>query len=270
MYQFFLYFCGTMNRFRLLYKYLVHFFSARNTRGYGVHSPFIFHFTKFILNDRSTYYSFQKIESLRGEMKMDKRIINVQDFGTGFDRQRKVSDIANKSLKSEKYGQLLFRIVNYFKSKNILELGTSLGITTLYLASSSTNTKCVSMEGCAQIARIASENFNKLNLKNIEILVGNIDDSLPQFLNDCEKLDLIFFDANHRSEAVLNYFELCLGKVDDNSIVIFDDIYWSADMEKAWKIIKNHPKVKSTIDLFQIGIVFFNQDLNKKHYKMRY
>lgn len=259
-----------MKRFRLLYKYFVHFFTALNTGGFGVHSPFVFHFTDFVLRDKSPFYSFQKIELMRIAMKTDSRVIDVLDYGTGSNGKRLVSDIAHQSLKSRKYGELLFRTVNTYKMRNILELGTSLGVTTSYLASSSAEIKCLTLEGCPQTAGIANDNFRRLGLKNIEIVVGNIDTTLPQVIGKIEKLDLIFFDANHRMDSVIQYFELCLTKIDNNSIMIFDDIYWSFGMEKAWQIIKEHPKVTTTIDLFQIGIVFFNPDLHKKHYKMRY
>ena len=89
-------------------------------------------------------------------------------------------------------------------------------------------------------------------------------------LDQTNKLDFVFIDANHKSEAILNYFNLCLSKVHSNTVIVIDDIYWSSDMEKAWKKIKNSPQVMSTIDLFELGIVFFNPDLHKKHYKMRY
>ena len=259
-----------MKRLRLLYKYLIHFFSARNTRGHGVHSPFVFHFTNFILNNNELYYVFPRIEAVRSVLLNDKRSINVCDFGTGNDRVRVVSDIARHSLKSAKYGQLLFRIVNCLKISNILELGTSLGITTAYLASPSTAIRCISLEGCPQTANIAQDNFKKLGLHNIEVVVGNIDDTLPTVLDKVADLDLIFFDANHRSEYLLKYFNQCLTKVNENTVMVIDDIYWSADMESAWRQIKECSMVTSTIDLFQLGIVFFNTDLHKKHYKMRY
>jgi predicted O-methyltransferase YrrM len=130
--------------------------------------------------------------------------------------------------------------------------------------------KCVTLEGCPQIAAVAAENFRKLNLKTIELVVGNIDVTLPGVLASMPQLDMVFIDANHRSSAVLQYFELCLPNVHKNSIVIIDDIYWSDDMELAWQTIKNHPRVASSIDLFQMGIIFFNTDVNKMHYKMRY
>jgi predicted O-methyltransferase YrrM len=259
-----------MKRFRLLYKYIIHFFSARNSRGHGVHSPFVFYFTNFVINNKVSYYIFPKIESIRFNLRRDEREIEVEDFGTGKNRIRAVSEIATHSLASPKYGQLLFRIANFLKAKNVLEFGTSLGITTSYLASSSTDIRCVSLEGCPKTAMIAQDNFKKLGLENITVTVGNIDDILPNVLTGVDDFDLIFFDANHHSESVLNYFDQCLLKVNSNSVMVFDDIYWSADMESAWEKIKGHPKVMSTIDLFQVGIVFFNPDLHKKHYKMRY
>jgi len=259
-----------MRRFLFLYKYLNHFFTARNTGGHGVHSPFIFHFTKYVLNDKNSFYNFDKIEALRSELKKDSRTIDVLDFGIKDDRKVNVSQIAKHTVKSRKYGQLFFRIANYFKSISVLELGTSIGISTSYLAMSSKNIHCVSMEGCPATAEIANQNFKRLGLKNINVVIGNIDETLSEVLNVFERLDLIFFDANHRSESLLNYFDQCLIKVNENSILLIDDIYWSGDMEFAWNKIKNHPRVMSTIDLFQIGVVFFNSDLNKKHYKMRF
>jgi len=259
-----------MNRFRILYKFLGHFFSARHTRGFGVHSPFLFQFTRFVLREKHSFYSFQDIENLRSGLKRDKRVLNIVDFGTGTDRSESISEISFHSLQSPKYGQLLFRMVHYFKSQHILELGTSLGITTAYLTSVSSDIECTSLEGSPEIANIAKENLRKLNLSNVEIVVGNINNTLKDVLNKTNGLDFIYFDANHRSEAVLSYFELCLAKTHTDTVMVFDDIYWSDDMENAWNTIKDHPRVSSTIDLFQFGIAFFNTDLHKKHYKMRY
>ncbi|NDP22786.1 MAG: class I SAM-dependent methyltransferase [Paludibacter sp.] len=259
-----------MNVFRIIYKFIRHFLTAQNTKGFGVHSPFMFQFIQNVLSERHYFYVFSEIEALRSELKRNKTIVSITDYGMGINREDSVSQIANKSLKSAKYGQLLFRIIRYFNAVNVLELGTSLGITTSYLASSSSKIKCISLEGCKQIADNAETNFKKLKLTNIELVVGNIDSTLEDVLSKTHKLDFIFIDANHNSEAVIRYFEMCLSKVHNDTIIILDDIYWSNDMEKAWKIIKDHPKVTSTVDIFQIGIVFFNPHLHKKHYKLYY
>lgn len=259
-----------MKRLLFLYKYIIHFFLARNTCGFGVHSPFVFKFTNNVLVSKGLYYVFSEIESIRFDLKHDKRKIDITDFGSGNYKIRKVSEIAKYSLKSPKYGQLLYRIANYFNSRSVLELGTSLGVTTAYLAASSTEIRCTSLEGCPQTAKIAQENLKKLGLKNVNVVLGNIDDTLSGVLSDMTGLDLVFFDANHRSEYVLHYFDQCLSKVNNNTVMVFDDIYWSSDMEMAWNKIKENPLVTSSIDLFEVGIVFFNPDLHKKHYKMRY
>jgi predicted O-methyltransferase YrrM len=230
----------------------------------------MFQFTRFVLCESNSYYIFEAIEALRSSLKKDTRVLNINDYGTGVDRNRTIADITNKSVTTQKYGQLLFRIAHYIKAKKVLELGTSLGVTTAYLASSSSQIECVSLEGCFEIAQVAQKNFEKLELKNIQIVVGDIDRTMTLVLNEFDQLDLIFIDANHRSEAVMRYFEQCLSKVHNETILVIDDIYWSADMEIAWQKLKKHPAVTSTIDLFQFGIVFFNADLHKKHYKMRY
>jgi predicted O-methyltransferase YrrM len=259
-----------MKRFRITFKFILHYLSAKNTSGFGVHSPYIFHFTKYVLNNKSSYYIFSSIEKIRLILKEDKRILDISEFGTGNKQKKTVAEITKKSVKPAKYGQLLYRLSDYIKARYTLELGTSVGLTTSYLAASSSAIRCVSLEGCPQVAEIAIQNFEELSIKNAQIVLGNIDLTLPEVLNEFNQLDLIFIDANHTSGAVLNYFEQCVAKVHKNSVLVVDDIYWSADMEKAWKKIKEHPCVMTTIDLFELGIVFFNSDLHKKHYKMRF
>lgn len=259
-----------MNKLKIALKYIRHIFTARHTKGYGVHSPFLFNFVRHIIPENNVFYIYRDIEALRDKMLADKRQIDVKDYGTGSDRKRKVSDIASRSLKSSKYSQLLFRIAHHFNPQTILELGTSLGITTAYLASNSSKSRCITLEGCPQTARIARENFAKLQLNNIELVEGDINVTLQKVLESISTLDFVFVDANHSSAAVLNYFKLCLPLMKSNSVMVFDDIYWSDDMEMAWETIKKNEKVKATIDLFQVGIVFFNADLYKKDYKIRY
>ena len=258
-----------MKKIRIIYKFILHFFTARNTGGFGIHSPYLYNFTRNVISEFHDFYIFEAIERKRSELLKDHEIINVEDYGTGLFKKLLVASIVRKSIKPSRQAQLLFRIVNYIKAQNILELGTSLGLTTAYLASSSKNIKCISLEGSYEIAQLAKKNVDSLGLKNIQIVLGNIDDTLATVINEFDLLDFVFIDANHRSEAVVSYFNQCLTKVHKNTILVVDDIYWSRDMESAWEIIKNNLQVTSTIDLFYMGIVFFSNDLNKKHYKIR-
>lgn len=258
---------NNMKNLRVFFDLIIFVLTARNTGGFGVHSPSLFHLVKFVFAEKNPFYVFAEIEKLRSELLHNKQVISLKDFGTGFESERKISEIAKKSLKSKKQAQLLFRLVNEYKPLNILELGTSLGITSLYLAASNQNAKCITLEGCPETAKIAMRNIEKLKLNNIEVKVGEIGELLPKVLTEFCELDFVFIDANHTLKAVISYFEQCLEKINSNSIIVIDDIYWSVEMKKAWKLIKENNKVSSTIDLFQMGIVFFNPHLQKKHYK---
>ncbi len=178
---------------------------------------------------------------------------------------RTVRSIVNGSTSAAKFSRLYQRIIEYTKSKHIVELGTSLGINTCYLALRP-NSKVYSLEGCPNLLQLAKENIATIGLDNIELLLGNIDTTLPSLLARVPSLDFVFFDANHRYEPTLAYFELCLNYRHEHSIFIFDDIHWSEGMEKAWAKIKARPEVSMTIDLYRSGIVLFNEGQTAQHH----
>lgn len=261
--------------FQLAKKYFRYYLSSSNGKGHGIHSPFVFDFVKNILNDKKEYASYQEIERLRKTLLQAKAEIEIEDFGAGSSimksNKRVVKDIAKASLKNKKLAQSLFRIAQYYKPKTIIELGTSLGITTAYLASANKNAQVFTLEGAESISAIAQQNFNKLKLENIELIQGNFDNTLPGVLNKIENIDLAFVDGNHRKAPTIQYFQGLLQKANDQSIFIFDDIHWSIEMEEAWKEIQQHSSVTLTIDLFFIGLVFFKKDFKaKQHFVIRF
>jgi predicted O-methyltransferase YrrM len=263
------------SHFALAKKYLKYYFTASNSKGHGVHSPFVFEFIKFVLNDKKKYDVYQPIEKQRQVLLNDKTIIDVEDFGAGSTviktKQRVVKDIASSSLKPKKYSQLLFRMIQFYNKKNVLELGTSFGITTSYIAAAKNNPAVISMEGSQSIANIAQQIFNALQLKNINIIKGNFEKTLSTFLENSNTIDFAFLDGNHRKIPTLQYFKQILQKSNDETIFVFDDIHWSSDMEEAWEEIKTHEAVTLTIDVFFIGIVFLKKDFKvKQHFSVRY
>ena len=155
-------------------------------------------------------------------------------------------------------------MIDHYGPAQIMELGTSLGITTAYLASANTNAKVTTFEGSASIAQIARQNHGSLGLANISLLEGNFDDQLPKWLAHNKKVDFAFIDGNHAYKPTIAYFEALLGIVEDHSILVFDDIHWSKEMEAAWAQISAHPRVTLSIDLFFIGIVFFRKEFAQK------
>lgn len=251
-------------------RYVNHGLTARNSGGHGVHSPFMFNFIRYVLMERLPYYLFEDIEQLREELKNDQRIFVHEDFGREVPHKRRVCDMARNTLQPARQAQLLFRMAHYFNCRKIVELGTALGVSTLYLAGASSKIRCMSFEGCPQLSALAKENFQKMGFSNIELITGNINETLLPALENSGKQDLYFIDANHRLKPTLQYFENCLNFSHDNTIIVLDDINWSDEMQQAWQTIKVHPAVRSTIDIYHLGIVFLNPMLTAKHYKMRF
>src|SRR5690242_9171858 len=183
---------------QLAIKYLQYFFTASNGKGHGIHSPFVFEFITKVLNDKTPYECYKNIEQLRAQLRHDNTLLTIEDFGAGSrvhpSYKRKVSDIAASSLKPKKFSQLLFRIARFYNSVNILELGTSLGITTAYLASANANNKVITMEGAKEVAAVAAKNFQQLQLKNIDVVEGDFDSNLSNVFNDLSSVDLAFVD----------------------------------------------------------------------------
>ncbi len=261
-----------MSKFNLIKNFLAHQISGKNE--HSLHSPFVFDiYLKAIKNKGPKIHDIEKI---RKSLLNSNTIIEVQDFGAGSinsgnKNKRSIKSIAGSALSTEKQCQLLFRLVDYMKPKSILELGTSLGISTLYLSKSAPEARIYTIEGCSNIAEVARTNFEQLNVTNIQGRIGNINDALPSLLNELEdSLDMVFFDGNHRKQATLNYFEQCLTKASEETVFVFDDIYWSKGMQEAWELIQNHERVMISIDLFDFGLAFFRTNQPKQHFKLRW
>jgi len=241
---------------------------------HGIHSPFVYGLLDTVIYDDAPKKEYHFVEDLKAALLRDSRTITITDMGAGSSistsRQRKVSNIARNSAKEPKYGRLLHRLVVHFRPTEMVELGTSLGISALYQALGHSEAQLTTFEGCPQTAAIARESFVKANMPRIHLIEGNFDETLKEHLDSIPQLDWFFNDGNHRKEPTLRYFEQCLGKSHPDTILIFDDIYWSKEMAEAWAIIKAHPKVSVTLDLFQIGIVFLREGQAKQDFVIRY
>ncbi|NJN77836.1 MAG: class I SAM-dependent methyltransferase [Saprospiraceae bacterium] len=121
----------------------------------------------------------------------------------------------------------------------MVELGTSLGIATIYQASGAKAGKMYSIEGCPGTTAVARKVVQDFEATNIEIEQGNFDDLLPIHLQKIKQLDYIFVDGNHLEKPTIAYFEMCLPFVHEDSVMVFHDIRWSEGMAAAWQYIQN-------------------------------
>lgn len=235
---------------------------------HSLHSPFLFDFFQEVIKPKTKNTHHTTIENLRTKLLSDTRSIPVNDLGAGSTHlkttSRLIKDIARTSLTPAKYSLLYDRLINFIQAEKIIELGTSFGINTLYLASEK-NRQVITFEGSEEIAFIAKTTFEFAEAQNIKLIEGNIDQTLSYYIQSSPKFDLALMDANHRYAPTIKYFQLLSSVMSADGVIIIDDIHQSEDMERAWTEIKTKPEVNASVDLFKCGIIFLDPSLNKQH-----
>jgi predicted O-methyltransferase YrrM len=246
------------------------FYLKANTR-YQVHSPFVFDLCNAVLEESRFYYAFRDIERLRQQMLASQASIQQTDYGAGGPAHapRKIADIVRNAGSSSRQGRWLFHLVRHLQPASILELGTSLGLGTLYLAGGAPAAKIITLEGCPQTAAVARQHFGMQGQDRIQLRTGPFENSLLPVLEDLGAVDFIFFDGNHRPEPTLHYFEACLKAAHPNTVFVFDDMYWSVGMRQAWLQIQQHRQVTLSVDFFDLSMAWINPDFKvKQHFRL--
>lgn len=244
-----------------------------STDEHSIHSPFFYNFYTNLVKNTYDSKEWKSIENQRKKLLKDESEYEILDLGAGSKVEksavRKVKSVAKHSLSNPKFSQFLFQLIRLYQFNSIVELGTSLGINTAYLAKSNPNSQINTFEADPKAIEIAK----KINSghENIHFHKGDIAKTLPEFLQKSnQKLDLVYADANHTYEASIQYFNFILPHLSKNSIYIMDDIHWSAGMKKAWRELKSKKEVTSSIDLFDAGLLFFNPDFEKQDFVLEF
>lgn len=264
--------------FDLARKYALYYLKAKTK--HGVHSPFVFDLVTKVLEDPVKYPDYKTVENLRLSLLNNRLVTEVEDFGAGRKQagtyQKRVSEIVAKTAKPARWGKLLYRLCRHYHAINIIELGTSLGVSSAYQAlgalQSSPSIRFTTIEGSKNLADMAAINLGNLGFSEPQVTVvpGEFDKVLPSVLESYSSIDFAFVDGNHRKEPTLNYFELLLPKAHNDTVFVFDDIHWSDEMTEAWEQLKLHPQVTVTIDLFYLGLVFIRQEQVKENFVLRF
>ena len=246
-------------------------FLSKASNQHGVHSPFVYNFVTKCLYNKTKFDAYKKLKQYKKELLQSNTVLQITDLGEGSKvldaNQRNVGKMAKTSSSSKKDSELLYRLSDYFKFKTVLELGTSLGMGTYALSLANPTSKIITIEGCPNTSRFAQSQLKKHDIGNVEFLIGNFGNTIPTLQNN--NFDFIFFDGHHNKEATIQYFEALLPKTHNETVFVFDDIYWSEGMTEAWGYIKNHNAVTVTVDVFHLGFVFFRKEQAKEHFKIR-
>lgn len=252
---------NTLRKSVLLYR------GIRYRRGYGVHSPFVFNLITKVIEERCSYYSFYDIELIRKQLLFRDDIIAYPDKQQkGKLRRRTVGEIVEREAIKPKHGALLFRLANYFKPQSILQLGSSMGLSTLYLTSYASGLKCIALENIPEFAPIARIAYEKGARNPVDLRTGSNKELLPQALEELKQVDFVFFNTLYEQPDNVWLFNECTKYVHDGSLFVFEGIKASRKMREFWKEICACPEVTVTIDLYSMGIVFFNKKLHKRNY----
>lgn len=251
-------------------------YRSKSSSKFDLHSPFIYKLYAEVLTDRSHHSGYEPVEKLRHQLLREPSYVKMCDLGArasdvAWDRKVvPMHHILHSSAVNQKHGRLLYRLVRYFHPATMLELGTSVGIGSAYMAFGNPEGKMITVEGCSETLGKAEQHFGRLKLSNIRTVFGGFDAMLPALLDELGTVDFVFLDGNHREEPTLHYFESLLPHLGPDSVLVFDDIHWSREMQSAWNKIRLHPSVKVTVDLFHCGLVFFREGLSKEDFIIRF
>jgi len=254
-------------------SFLRHLFKSGHYKGHGIHSPFTFYVISELFFEKTPFYAFKKTDAAREMLLKSKEQVAVKTMGaSSVDKspQKKVCKIVRQGSIPPRYGTFIFRLINHFEARNILELGTGTGYGTLFLALPDSRSRVTTIEGNPGLCQVAGNLFETAKVNNVNVVNGAFEKVLPEELAKTDKLDFVFFDGDHRLEPTLKYFEMCLPKIHNDSVFVFDDIHWSKDMEKAWNAIVANPRVTVSLDLYRIGVVFFRKECTKQHFVLRH
>lgn len=254
---------NTLRKGVLLYR------SIRYRKGFGVHSPFVFNLITKVIEEKCSYYSFYDIELVRKQLLFKEESITYTDRQQkGKKKSRTIGEITEREAIHPKQGALLFRLVNYFKVTHILQLGPSMGLSTLYLTSYASDLECIALESVPEYATIAQWVFNKAARNPVDLRTGSYKELLPRALEDMKRVDFVFFNTLYEQQDNLWLFNECIPYVHSDTVFVFEGIKANRRMREFWQEVTTHPEVTVTIDLYSMGIIFFNKRLHKRNYKV--
>ncbi|MDR0542638.1 MAG: hypothetical protein LBH19_10595 [Dysgonamonadaceae bacterium] len=224
----------------------------RYRKGFGVHSPFVYNLITKVIEEKSAYYALEEIENFRRQLLKDNDL----------------SLITARETQSAAYGALLFRMVNFFKCRNVIEIGSSTGVMGLYLAMASrTRCQCRLLDERQGLAQCIRQFARTHHLSKLQYMEGDYRENIPSLYAELSGADLLFINQLPETMTGSGLMDLCRPLIGRQSILILDGINRSKEMHKIWESLKRDPQSRVMVDLYALGIAFFNDKLPKRYYK---
>jgi len=255
-------------------KYTEHLFHWRYRWGRHIHSPYLFEFIHEVVFNASKHEVPAEIRIVHRALRKDRNLIPAGTLGAKSavdnSENRTVGSFVRSSSVSEKYGAVLYRITRWFKPETIVELGTGLGVSAMYLATGSPQTQLHTIEGSHSRADFSHKLIKRCGLKEVKVHRGELEKKLEELIPDLKERFVAFVDGNHYHEPTVRYVRSLVDLAGDEALIVVDDIYWSKEMQLAWKEVISWPEVKVSIDLFHMGILLLRRDLQKARLKIKF
>jgi len=257
-----------------IFKYIQHLFYRKHRKGHGIHSPYVFEFVNRVVFNGDRTQVPEHIRDIHRELRN-----NPEKIPGG---ERKIRSFVRGASVSRGLGALLYRIARWMEPGVILELGTGLGVSTMYLASGveaeaeekqgsgSDPVSIHTIEENVSRAAFAEDLFKRCGLHAVKVHCGEVEKQIQDMESEVAGPYLAFVDANHRQEPTIRYLRTLIGRAEEEVLIVMDDIYWSRGMYRAWKEVISWPEVRVSLDLFHMGILLLRKDLHKTHYKIKF
>jgi predicted O-methyltransferase YrrM len=243
----------------------------KSSNQHGIHSPFVYDLITKCFYDKTPFSAYHNLKALRNKLIYNQDLVKIKHYSEASkvfqSNHQKISTIVKCEGSSYKKQKQLYRITNYFKPKNVLELGTSVGLGSAAMAIASNNSIIKTVEVNKNISDIAKKVFKSYQLKNIQIDTSSFKDFFKK--SNYENLDLVYLDGTCDKESTIENFNSLLKHSHNESVFIINNIYWSKEMTEAWNIIKKQKEITVSIDTFYWGFLFFRKEQPKQHFTIR-
>lgn len=229
---------------KMLFNCLNHFWfwlKANNGKGHGTHSPFVYSLITEVLNDERNFYAFADIE---------KCFYSEQ----------------SKNNLPKKYNELLFRMVNYYGAKSIVQFGLSNGLQTAYFTTANSNVSIICVEENNQLIKNLQQKLSKLPTSNYTIVNETLEDGINGFITANQKFDYIFLNELTQAADYQNLIEKLKQTANPSSIIVINGIHQLPHPKSIWQKFLKSEDVFIMVDIFQFGIIFYNPNFKQRQH----